>query len=153
MDAGQGHTQCTAQRARVENVKSRSFNARFGITNFYSRRASCASAAGGSKRLVWRSKGGQSCQTARQLRPVWTNVYGLTFCAQRAILVLLNAVMSQVPTGLGGGSRAFGPLRTAPSRSPVIRSGRTLAGWDSVHFGVCDGTYAAGRNSKNTQVE
>ena len=55
----------------------------------------------------------QYFQTARQLRPAVAIAYWAHFFAlKRAILVLLNAVMSQVPTGLSAGSRVFNPMRT-----------------------------------------
>lgn len=52
MAAGRGPTQCAAQKARVENVKSRSFYTCSGRKKFYSRRACCASAVGRNE-LIW----------------------------------------------------------------------------------------------------
>ena len=114
MDAGRAHTQCHAQSARVENVKLCSFYACLGGKKFYSRRASCASAEGRIERGVWRPKKvamlpNRSPTTAGcgSLR------IGSVFYALRAILVLSNAVLSQLPTGLSAGSRVSKPLRTA----------------------------------------
>ena len=128
MDAGRGRTQCHAQSARVENVKLCSFYACLGGKKFYSRRASCASAEGRIETGVWRSKKvAMPPNRSPTMACCGSLRIGSLFYALRAILVLSNAVMSPMPTGLSAGSRVFKPLRTARSRSPVIRSGGTLA--------------------------
>ena len=98
MDAGRGRTQCTAQRARVENVKLCSFYAALRGKKFYSRRASCASAEGDRNGLVWKSKKVAMLPNRSPTTACCGSLrMGSLFSALRAILVLLNAVMNQVP--------------------------------------------------------